>query len=194
MENSLEIFKESITEIDKNMVYVTDEAIECFSLIKDVIESIAFDLSTLSTGSLPFTPDNLKLPIQITESINSLEDFLKSANRNSSKKVNRVIDARNILIRFDKIKKLMNNPNTNEFFREDAIQFFIRVGNLYPEEQIREFIGLLDEEELQYILQIVEQERTLIEKPLTNSLIHILASQRMKQLKSKTLARTENER
>ncbi len=43
MENSLEIFKEPITEIDKEMVYVTDEAFECFSLIKDVIESIAFD-------------------------------------------------------------------------------------------------------------------------------------------------------
>lgn len=194
MENSIVIFKNSITELDKDTVYVTDEALGIFLEIRAVLESIADDLSTLLTGTLPFTPENLEISMQLARSISNLEDFLRIANRNSAESASRIIDVKDILVRFGGIRGLMIHPSTNRHFRSDAIQLFIKIGNLYPEEQIREFIGLLDEEELQYILQIVAQEKTLIEKPLTNSLIHILASQRMRQLKTKTIERADSER
>jgi len=194
MENSIGIFKETVTGINKNTVYVTDEALSEFLTMRDILENIMYDLATLITDKSPFTPGNLRSSMQFIGSIEKLEDFLKKANKNSAESASRVIDAKDIVLRFDRIKSLMNHPNTNRHFREDAIQLFLRIGNLYPEEQIREFISYLDEAELQYILQIVSQEETLIEKPLTGSILHILVRQRIMELKAKSGSDREEER
>ena len=192
MDNPIEIFKFSITKLDRNTTYVTNEALGCFLTMKNVLESIADDLSTLLTGAQPFTPGNFALPEEFMDNINNLENFLRSANRNSPENSTIVIEVRDILIRFENIRILMKHPNTNEDFRRDAIQLFIQTGKSYPEEQIREFIGWLSEEELQHILQIVHQERTLMEKTITNTPIHILTSQRINALRTKTITRTDS--
>lgn len=193
MENSIEIFRYSTNELDKNTVYVTDQALGYFLGIRNVLDNIANDLVILLTGAPSLTPENFKLTMELTKNIDNLENFLRSANRNSAENSSRVIDVRSILIAFDNIRSLMRHPNTNGNFRWDAIELFLKIGNLYPEEQIREFIGWLNEEELQHILQIIAQEKTLMERPLTDSLIHILASQRMNLLRTKAIEGADSE-
>lgn len=113
----------------------------------------------------------------IYDRIDNLENFLKTANQNNRENADKILDIRNILIKFDVIQKLMSHPNQE--FRKDGMQLFIRTGNLYATTEIQEFINLLDENELKYIMQIVHQEKTLLDKKITNSPIHILASEKL---------------
>lgn len=187
MENSIEIFNHYITKLDTkldiNKTYVTDGALRYFFTIRNELEEITDDLVRLLTGTQPFfTLESSKLTMEFADNIDNLENFLKIANKNIRKNKSMVIDVKDILIRFENIRCLMIHPDTNGNFRRDAIKLFIKTGNLYPEEQIKEFIGYLKYEELKYILQIVDQEKTLLEKPLTNSPIHILAIQRINNL------------
>ena len=50
---------------------------------------------------------------------------------------------------------------------------------------MQEFVNLLNENELKYIMQLIYQEQFLIDKVLTNTLIHTLTIQRIKQMNIK---------
>lgn len=177
LEKNIQLFEPFLTDLDVRTTYVTDSAIGYFIEIRSVLEKIADDLVELETGAKALTPENLDLGMAIYDRIDNLENFLKTANQNNRENADKVLDIRNILIKFDVIQKLMSHPNQE--FRKDGMQLFIRTGNLYATTEIQEFINLLDENELKYIMQIVHQEKTLLDKKITNSPIHILASEKL---------------
>ncbi len=177
LEKNIQLFEPFLTDLDVRTTYVTDSAIGYFIEIRSVLEKIADDLVELETGAKALTPENLDLGMAIYNRIDNLENFLKTANQNNRENADKVLDIRNILIKFDVIQKLMSHPNQE--FRKDGMQLFIRTGNLYATTEIQEFINLLDENELKYIMQIVHQEKTLLDKKITNSPIHILASEKL---------------
>ena len=178
--NDIKLFKYSNTDLDSSTIYVTDNAITYFCEIRDSLDKIASDLILAETGEPALSPSTLELTIQLYDNINTMENFLRTANKNDINSAKKILSTKDILIKFETIKKLMLGPDGE--IRNDAVKLFVKTGNLYSSEEMEEFVNLLNETELRFVMQIVNQEKTLIEKRITNTPIHFLANQRINSM------------
>lgn len=72
--------------------------------------------------------------------------------------------------------------NGDKETRKDGVMLFTKTAFLYSGEEQKEFVSMLNVDELNYIMQIAEQERTLIDKVVTNSKMFEFVKATMKQL------------
>lgn len=180
LENPITIFN-SIAGLEGKKIYVTDEAMGYFKTIRTELDNISMDLVEEETRTGALTPRNFDWCMEFYETINQLEKFLENANKNDRKSADKVIGLKNILIKFDFIKKMMLSSNPK--LRKDAYELFINTGNSYSEEEISEFVGWLDENETYNIYEIIHvAEKTIIDKQLTNTPIHHYIDEKMKRL------------
>ena len=87
---------------------------------------------------------------------------------------------KDILIKFKYIKALMLNGE--EETRNDGVMLFTKTAFLYSAEEQKEFADMLNANELDYIMQIAKQERTIIDKVVTKSKMFEFVKAKMKQL------------
>lgn len=167
MENPIVIF-DSITSLEENKsrIYVTDSAKGYFAEIKDILHVIAQCLTEKITGSPAIAPLGLEVYSQIADNIDRMETFLQTANKNSRDSVDKICDVKNVMVKFNFIKKLMQDSNAE--LREMGCQLFIRAPYLYTNEETREFVSLLDESQIENIIRIRAAARTVVNRELPN--------------------------
>ena len=176
--NELSVFKLPSNKIAQ--VYVTREAINYYNLIKDDIYEIVGDIYKAQTGNdLSLAPSTCEDYQRITRTIEQLKDMILQCNNNDPKSANAVISLKDILIKFKHIKSLMTNGDVT--LRKDGIALFTKFAPLYSEKEQEEFARMLNKEEMDYIIQIGEQEKTLIEKNVTNSRMFNAVKNRINQ-------------
>ena len=191
MKNSIEIFNQSITDLDVNTTYVTDEAMDYLHEIDFELEMIANDLVILATGAVDvLTPASNGLEWELYRRIDNFKKFLEVAHKNDRNSADKILDRKDLLIKFDNLKTLLSQPKKD--FRQSALRLFVKTGNLYSNAEMQEFVNLLNKDELNYIMQIVHQEKTLLRRPITNSPIPILVAKRLKEMNSPQISSTIN--
>ena len=72
--------------------------------------------------------------------------------------------------------------NGDEALRKDGVMLFSKTAFLYSAEEQKEFADMLNANELDYIMQIAKQERTIIDKVVTKSKMFEFVKAKMKQL------------
>lgn len=180
LENPIESFK-SITTLEPNKIYTTKSALGYFRTIKSTLENIASHLIEAKTGFGACTPGNMEFYFQLSKNIDVMENFFTDTNKNDRNKVEKILDIKNILIPFDTIKTMMLGSDKD--LRQDAYQLFIRATDLYSDNEIQEFVSLLNEDETKNIARILNAEGYLIgkrEKKLTNTSIGYYVNEKMK--------------
>lgn len=182
MENPIESFK-SITTLESNKTHTTKLALGYFRTIKSTLEDIAVHLVEAKTGEPVPIPGNMEFYFQLSENIDVVENFLQTTNKNDRNSVEKILDINNILIPFDTIKTMMLGSYKN--LREDAYQLFIRTADLYSDNEIQEFVSLLNKSETKNIARILNAEGYLIDKKLTNTSMRYYINERMKLFKER---------
>lgn len=181
--NDLTILEFSIDKSnDKlNQTYVTKSALSYFDSIEGDLEQIANDIYKMQTG------ENLELvPVigidarKITKKMDELREAMIHCHHNNSRNAKYIIDVNNILIEFRHIRALMLNGN--EETRNDGVMLFTKTAFLYSEDEQEEFVSMLNADELDYIMKIAKQERTIMEKVVTKSKMFGFAKAKMEQL------------
>lgn len=167
MENPIVVF-DSITSLEENKsrIYVTDSAKGYFAEIEDILDVIAQCLTEEITGSRAIAPLGIEVYSQIKDNINRMKTFLQTANKNSRDSVDKICDVKNVMVKFNFIKDLMQHSNAE--LREMGCQLFIRAPHLYTNVETREFVSLLDESQIENIIRIRAATRTAINKELPN--------------------------
>ena len=112
--------------------------------------------------------------------MDEIREVMRHCNHNNSKNAKCIIDVKDILIKFKYIKALMLNGD--EETRNDGVMLFTKTAFLYSEEEQKAFVSMLNADELDYIMQIAKQERTIMEKVVTNSKMFEFVRAKMKQL------------
>lgn len=193
MKNSIEIFDQSITDLDVNTTYVTDEAINYLHEIDFELGMIADDLVTLATGAVDvLTPASAGLEFELYNRIDNFKNFFAMAQKNDRNSANKILDRKDVLIKFDNLKILLSQPKKN--FRQTALRLFTKTGPFYSTAEMQEFVSLLNKDELNCIIQIIHQEKTLLpeQKKITNSPIPSLVVKRLKEMNSPQISSTIN--
>ena len=164
--NDLTILEFSIDK--SNQTYVTEEALSYFDSIEHDLYQIANDIYKVQTGKdLSLTPE-------------TAGEAMRHCNHNNSQNAKCIIGVKDILIKFKYIKALMLNGD--EETRNDGVMLFTKTAFLYLAEEQKEFVDMLNADELNYVMQIAKQERTVIDKVVTNSKMFEFAKAKMKQL------------
>lgn len=176
--NELSIFKGfNISKLSET--YVTNGALSYFHIIEKYIDKIAKDIYKNQTGNkLGLNPRTLQLSMKIQEVIDEYEQHMSECNKNDPNEAKSVINLKDVLVKFDYIKDLILKSD-DENLREDGVILFTVTCPMYSEEEQEEFVNMLDENELRYIMQIVYQEKTLLEKLITNSKMYRLAIEKL---------------
>ena len=185
MENPIEILK-SITTLESNETYTTELALEYFKTINFILHTIGNHLIEATTGDDAMTPENMRFSFQLSKNIDDIENFLEMTNKNDRNSVKNVLGIKNILIRFDTIKQMM--LGTDKKLRADGYQLFLRTANLYSDEEVQQFVSLLNDNEVNNIVGILNAERYLIEKELTNTPMQYYIIQRTKLLQERKIS------
>lgn len=174
--NKLDIFNASITNVDET--YVTERAVSYFYEIEKYIYSIANGLYKVKTGkTLNFSPDTAKDAIDIGNLIDEYGKCLEQCNKNNPNSAKRVIDIKDLLFKFKHIKTLMQSGY--EDLRRDGVIIFTAFAIAYPVEEQEEFANMLNKHELEYVMQIASQERTIIDKTVSNSRMYMVVRKRI---------------
>lgn len=177
--NDLTILEFSIDKA--NQTYVTADALSYFDSIEHDLNQIAAHIYKVQTGKdLELVPGIAEDAMIILNKMDELRKVMEQCNRNNSKNAKCIIGAKDILIKFKYIKALMLNGN--EETRNDGVMLFTKTAFLYSEEEQKAFVNMLNADELNYIKQIAEQERTIIDKVVTNSKMFEFVRAKMKQL------------
>ena len=177
--NDLTILEFSIDK--SNQTYVTEEALSYFDSIEGNLEQIANDIYKMQKGKdLELVPGTFEDAMRITNKMDELREVMRHCNHNNSKNAKCIMDVKDILIKFKYIKALISNGD--EALRNDGVMLFTKTAFLYSEEEQKEFASMLNVDELNYIKQIAEQERTIIDKVVTNSKMFEFVKAKMKQL------------
>ena len=177
--NDLTILEFSIDK--SNQTYVTEEALSYFDSIEHDLYQIANDIYKVQTGKdLSLTPDTVGEAMRIMDKIDELREVMRHCNHNNSQNAKCVIGVKDILIKFKYIKALMLNGEKET--RNDGVMLFTKTAFLYSEEEQKAFVNMLNADELNYIKQIAEQERTIIDKVVTNSKMFEFVKAKMEQL------------
>ena len=177
--NDLTILEFSIDK--SNQTYVTEEALSYFDSIEHDLYQIANDIYKMQKGKdLSLTPDTAGEAMRIMDKIDELREVMRHCNHNNSQNAKCVIGVKDILIKFKYIKALMLNGE--EETRNDGVMLFTKTAFLYSAEEQKEFVDMLNADELNYVMQIAKQERTVIDKVVTNSKMFEFAKAKMKQL------------
>ena len=129
---------------------------------------------------LSLTPDTAGEAMRIMDKIDELREVMRHCNHNNSQNAKCVIGVKDILIKFKYIKALMLNGE--EETRNDGVMLFTKTAFLYSAEEQKEFADMLNANELDYIMQIAKQERTIIDKVVTKSKMFEFVKAKMKQL------------
>ena len=181
--NDLTILEFSIDKSnDKlNQTYVTKSVLSYFDSIEQNLNQIAEHIYKIQTGKdLELVPGTVQDAIRITDKMDELRKVMRQCNHNNSKNVKCIIGVRDILIKFKHIKVLMLNGD--EETRNDGVILFTKTAFLYSEEEQKAFVSMLNADELDYIMQIAKQERTIIDKIVTNSKMFEFVRAKIKQL------------
>lgn len=168
MENPIVIFN-SVSSLEKNKdrIYVTDSAKYYFKEIQDILQVIAQCLAEEITGSQFMTTEwSLSVNLQFADNIKRMEAFLETANKNSRDNVDKICDIKDVMIKFNIIKNLMQDSNAE--LREMGCQLFMRAPYLYTKDETREFVNLLDESQIENIMRIRNAARTALNRELPN--------------------------
>ena len=177
--NDLTILEFSIDK--SNQTYVTEEALSYFDSIEHDLYQIANDIYKVQTGKdLSLTPDTVGEAMRIMDKIDELREVMRHCNHNNSQNAKCIIGGKDILIKFKYIKALMLNGEKET--RNDGVMLFTKTAFLYSEEEQKAFVNMLNADELNYIKQIAEQERTIIDKVVTNSKMFEFVKAKMEQL------------
>lgn len=129
---------------------------------------------------LKLVPGTFEDAMRITNKMDELREVMRHCNHNNCKNAKCIIGVKDILIKFKYIKALMLNGN--EETRNDGVMLFTKTAFLYSEEEQKAFVNMLNADELNYIKQIAEQERTIIDKVVTNSKMFEFVKAKMEQL------------
>ena len=176
--NDLSILKFSIDK--SNQTYVTSEALRYFDSIEHDLYQIANDIYKIRTEkALEFVPDTFEDAMRIMNKIEELRKIMRHCN-NNSQNAKCIIGVKDILIKFEHIKALILNGD--EETRNDGVILFTKTAFLYSEEEQKEFVSMLNVDELHYIMQIAKQERTIIDKVVTNSKMFEFVKAKINQL------------
>lgn len=181
--NDLTILEFSIDKSnDKlNQTYVTKSALSYFDSIEHDLYQIANDIYKVQTGeNLELVQGIAEDAMKIRNKMEKLREVMEHCNHNNSKNAKYIIEVKNILIEFRYIKTLMLNGN--EETRNDGVILFTKTAFLYSEDEQEEFVSMLNADELDYIMQIAKQERTIMEKVVTKSKMFEFVRAKMKQL------------
>lgn len=177
--NDLTILEFSIDK--SNQTYVTEDALSYFDSIEHDLYQIANDIYKVQTGKdLSLTPDTAGEAMRIMDKIDELREVMRHCNHNNSQNAKCVIGVKDILIKFKYIKALMLNGD--EETRNGGVILFTKTAFLYSEDEQEEFVSMLNADELDYIMQIAKQERTIMEKVVTKSKMFEFVRAKMKQL------------
>lgn len=185
--NNLDIFRFSITKTSQ--IYVTDQALAYFDLIENEMDRIAEDIYKAKTGKELglFTP----IDMEISDKIKEYRKCMRQCNKNNPNDAVTVIGLKDVLVKFKHIKALILKGN--DALREDGVILFTKAASSYSEEEQEEFVNLLNENELRYIMQIACQERTIIDKIVTNSKMFLLVKEKMIQQENGVKKENDNE-
>lgn len=181
--NDLTILEFSIDKSnDKlNQTYVTEEELSYFDSIEHDLNQIAEHIYKVQTGKdLELVPGTFEDAMRITNKIEELRKDMEHCNHTNSQNAKCVIGVKDILIKFKYIKALMLNGE--EETRNDGVMLFTKTAFLYSAEEQKEFADMLNANELDYIMQIAKQERTIIDKVVTKSKMFEFVKAKMKQL------------
>lgn len=178
--NDLTIFNLSVDR--SNQPYVTAEALRYFDSIEQDLYQIANDIYKVQTGkTLLLAPGTIEDATRIMDKIEELRTIMTHCN-NNQQDAKCVIGVKDILIKFKHIRALILNGD--EETRKDGVVLFTKTAFLYSGEKQEEFVNMLNDDELNYIMQIAEQEKTVIDKTVTNTKMFALVKARIKQLEN----------
>ena len=104
---------------------------------------------------------------------------LEQCNKNNLNSAKRVIDIEDLLFKFKHIKTLMQSGYKD--LRRDGVIIFTAFAIAYPVEEQEEFANMLNKHELEYVMQMASQERTIIDKRVSNSRTYMVAKKRFLQ-------------
>ncbi len=177
--NDLTILEFSIDK--SNQTYVTEDALSYFDSIEHDLYQIAEHIYKVQTGKdLELVPGIAEDAMIIPNKMDELRKVMEQCNRNNSKNAKCIIGVKDILIKFKYIKALMLNGEKET--RNDGVMLFTKTAFLYSAEEQKEFADMLNANELDYIMQIAKQERTIIDKVVTKSKMFEFVKAKMKQL------------
>lgn len=189
--NKLDIFNASITNVGET--YVTGQAVSYFYAIEKYILSIANGLYKVKTGqNLDFVPGTFEDAKAMGRLIDEYGKCLEQCNKNNPNSAKRVIDVKDLLFKFKHIKTLMLSGY--EDLRRDGVIIFTAFARAYPLEEQEEFANMLNSHELEYVMQIASQERTIIDKTVSNSRMFMVAKKRMLENRKALDGRPEHKR